>query len=133
MRRTVSSGRQEPVQKRSDGRERSVGPRVVPLRVAEEVGQGRWEMGAGPLRVQLTKVLEGCLSFREAGAVTYEVASVGFGLTSISETNKKCDQAVVLLLLCDADFLWALLHHMVLELNSCLALVMMWLQPEEIP
>ena len=84
-------------------------------------------------RVQLTNVLEGCLSFRKPGAVPYEVASIGSGLTSISETNKKCDQAMVLLLLCHADLLWALLHHMVLELNSCLALVMMWLRPEKIP
>ena len=82
-------------------------------------------------RVQLTNVLEGCLSFRKAGAVIYKVASIGFGLTNISETNKKCDQAVVLLNLCNADFLWAL-HHMVLELNSYLALVM-GLQPEKIP
>lgn len=43
----VPSGSQEPVQKQSDRRERRVGPLVVPLRVAEEVGQGRWEMGAG--------------------------------------------------------------------------------------
>ena len=81
---------------------------------------GKWGRTTG--RVQLTDVLEGCLSFRKAGTVIYEVASIGFGLTNISETNKKCDQAVVLLILCSADFLWAL-HHMVLELNSYLALV----------
>lgn len=39
---------------------------------------------------------------------------------------------MVLLLLCDADFLRAL-GHMVLELDSSLALVTMWLQPEKIP
>lgn len=107
---------------------------MVPLRAAEEVGQGRWEMGAGQLVGSSSQMsLRAALSFKKAGAVTYEVVSIGFDLTSISETNKNCDQAVVLLPLCDADFLWASSHHMALELNSSLALVMLWLQPEKVP